>query len=298
MSEDKIRAHLYIDGNFTVHIHKYLVKNYNKTINWDKFIEFVKDRIAKEEPGKTCVIESHFFVGTGTVTTDTERDFLFNSMEHAGITKHATPLKEKVSGGLKEDAVDTNLVFFATQDFYKRDEYDYLVLLAGDSDFVPLMRGLAQEAVKTFVVYMDFEDKELGKTRTAQTLLENADIRESIETLLRERVDEKIKGIFAERSIKVPVLENLRIKPENNSSSSDCPFNKNQLEFAIKEKQARDCGGRNEYVLLSQVGSILNEQTKITLHGKLTALIKKHYNNDFDIDMHDNDAPKIRLNQQ
>lgn len=306
MSDDKIKAHVYIDGNFTVHIHKYLAKTQKKTINWPRLIEYIKERITKEEQ-RTCVVESHFFVGTGTLTTDTERDFLFNSMEHAGITKHATPLKEKVSGGgLKEDAVDTNLVFFATQDFYKREKYEYLVLLAGDSDFVPLMRGLAAEAVKTFVIYMDFEDKELGTTRTAQTLLENADVRESIETLLRERVDERIRGIFAEHSPQgagLPAQKGrgttkAKSAPQGASPSRDdaaSPFTRKQLEAAIRQEQAKVCDGRNEYVLLSSVGTILNEVTKKNMHGKLRSLISRHYGSDFDIDGSSRDVPRIRL---
>ena len=42
-------ARLYIDGNFTVHIHKYLVKAFNKTIDWKSFQEYIKDKISKEK---------------------------------------------------------------------------------------------------------------------------------------------------------------------------------------------------------------------------------------------------------
>jgi hypothetical protein len=78
MSDSKIKARLYIDGNFTVHIHKYLLKVFNKTIDWKSFQEYVKEKISKEE-GKVCTLESHFFVGTGLESTDKDRDYLFNS---------------------------------------------------------------------------------------------------------------------------------------------------------------------------------------------------------------------------
>jgi len=317
MSDSKIKASLYIDGNFTVHIHKYLAKNFGKTINWEAFQDYIKAKISKEEQNKICVLNSSFFVGTGIKTTDSERDFLFNSMEHAGIIKHATPLKQKVEGGLKEDAVDTNLVFFATQDYYKRENYDYLVLMAGDSDFVPLVKGLSSEGVKTFIIYMDFTDSELGKTQTAQSLLESSEIRENIETLRLERVDDKIKEIFTDYTYTYPekakplstvVLaspeanENLAkkkiviVKKTDTSLDSDrIPFTKQDLIQAIQLTQKNKCNGLNNYVLIAQMGEFLNQVTGLPLHGKLFNMIKKNFGTDFDFDTSNKDAPKIRL---
>ena len=344
MSDSKIKARLYIDGNFTVHIHKYLLKKFNKTIDWKAFQEYVKERISKEE-NKVCTLESHFFVGTGLETTDKDRDYLFNSMEHEGISKHATPLKKKVTGGLKEDAVDTNLVFYATKDYYNYGEYDYLVLLAGDSDFVPLVKGLAAEAVKTFVIYMDFEDKDLGKTQTAQVLLENSDLRENIESLLLERVDEKIKRIFLtkessaeetntnsvtttkvstkeENSVAEPLSikknsefvihkkettvsitpeqqpkKTVVVRKKNNSNKENkkLPFTIDHLEQAIIKTQQNKCNGHNDYVLVAQVGENLKEIVKDRLHGKLFNMIKKNFPDEFDFDLSEKSAPKIRF---
>lgn len=325
MSDNKIKANLYIDGNFTVHIHKYLTKIYGKTIDWKSFLDYVKDRISKEE-NKVCVLQSQFFVGTGIKTTDEERDYLFNSMEHEGIVKHATPLKQKVSGGLKEDAVDTNLVFFATQDYYKREQYDYLVLLAGDSDFVPLVKGLSAEAVKTFVFYMDFEDKELGKTQTAQALLDETDMRESIETLRIERVDPKIKKIFIDHGSvdtkiiqenqkentpvvsKKSVVQNAKTaekkqvvvkkKQPKQNPPTEIPFTKDQLEKAVMLTQKNKTKSQNDFVLVAQVGENLKGVIKQKLHGKFFNMINKNYKDDFVFDLSEKSAPKIKLKSQ
>lgn len=307
MGDTKIKANLYIDGNFTVHIHKYLAKEFEKTIDWNKLLEYIKDKISKEEQ-KPCLLESQFFVGTGKTTTDIERDYLFNAMEHARITKHATPLKNKASGGLKEDAVDTNLVFFATQDFYKREKYDYLVLLAGDSDFVPLVQGLSDEGVKAFVLYMDFSDEHLGTTKTSQYLLELTNIRVDIESLRRERVDEKIKSIFMdynnfsqnrtdslmnqnEKSLNIDIEKKLNDK----ITSPNCPFSKEQLIDSIKNIQKESCSGRNDYVLISQVGLELKEKIGTRLHGKVILTIENNFPTDFDIDKSKFGAEKIKL---
>lgn len=325
MSDTKIKARLYIDGNFTVHIHKYLLKAFNKTIDWKAFQEYVKEKISKEE-GKVCTLESHFFVGTGLESTDKDRDYLFNSMEHENIIKHATPLKKKVTGGLKEDAVDTNLVFYATQDYYKRENYDYLVLLAGDSDFVPLVKGLAAEAVKTFVIYMDFTDKELGKTQTAQALLEETEIREDINSLLLERVDEKIKRIFIDHISENKLATVVKTEPvkvvqkkqpsktENKSVSNkqvvvvkkkqtkqnlqtNVPFTKEQLENAIRKTQKSKTKSQNEFVLVAQVGENLKGDIKQKLHGKFFNMINKNFHDDFDFDLTEKSAPKIKIKE-
>ncbi len=308
MSDTKIKANLYIDGNFTVHIHKYLAKRFGKTIDWNNFLEYVKDKIAKEEQ-KTCLLESQFFIGTGKTTTDKDRDYLFNAMEHARITKHATPLKNKVSGGLKEDAVDTNLVFFATQDYYKKGNYDYLVLLAGDSDFVPLLNGLADEGVKTFVLYMDFSDESLGVTQTAQSLLDLTQIRIDIENLRRERVDEKIKNIFVDYQHMegktdssvllsqqvLTVTKSVAVEKKEKQPKPEIPFTKEQLLSAVKETQEKFCSGKNEYVLLAQVGLALREKIGKKLHGKVVATIEEAFPNDFDIDKSKYGSERIRL---
>lgn len=198
-----------------------------------------------------------------------------------------------------------------TQDFYKKGNYDYLVLLAGDSDFVPLVNGLSDDGVKTFVLYMDFSDDLLGTTQTAQALLDLTDIRVDIETLRRERVDEKIKSIFidyqgtddkadsSETPFKQAISATNPVTTEKKEKliKSDNPFTKEQLIKAIKEKQSESCDGKNEYVLLAQVGLLLKEKTGIKLHGKVVTTIKKNFQNDFDIDKSIHGGERIRLKE-
>ncbi|MCR4899554.1 MAG: NYN domain-containing protein [Treponema sp.] len=304
MSDAKIKANVYIDGNFTFHIHKYLTEAFGKTIDWKAFLEYVKDRICKEEDTKKCVLQSQFFVGTSVNTTDSEREFLYTSMEHANIIKHATPLKQKDTGGLKEDAVDTNLVFYATKDYFK-EEYDYLVLLAGDSDFVPLVTGLKEETVKTFVFYMDFQNNG-GKTQTSQMLLESSDMQQNFEALRLERVDPKIKSIFVDHGPKTVKEEPAKVSTDKKvivikkkldveAAPEGIPFTKEQLEKAIKLTQQQRTGGANDFVLIAQAGENLSKLTGERLHGKLITMIETAYPNDFVLNLEKSDAPSIKL---
>lgn len=327
MSDTKIKARLYIDGNFTFHIHNYLVKNHHKTINWKSFQEHVKNTISEKE-GKACTLESNFFVGT-TIDTDEdkERVFLYNSMEHENIIKHATPLKKKDTGGLKEDAVDTNLVFYATRDYYKYEAFDYLVLLSGDSDFVPLVKGLKAEAVKIVIIYTNFVGND-GKTQASQNLLDLSDFNEDINSWL---TDNDKKKIFQERSEdkennankeskvpeikkvlvvkkKPPIVEAKPIEPPvkpkivvvkkktvENEKKEDLPFTIDDLEKSILQTQQARCSGHNDFVLVAQVGENLKGVLNGRLHGKFYNMIKKNFPDDFEFDLSEKSAPMIRF---
>lgn len=279
MSNDKIRARLYIDGNFAFHIFNYLIKTLNVEINWIKLIDYIKELICKEEENKrNCVLESHYFVGTKSLTTDQDRDYFYNSLDHAGISKHATPLKGSGDKGLKEDAVDTNLVFNATKDFYQnKASYDYLVLFAGDSDFVPLTRGLKNaEAVKVCVVYMDFNGGNFGTTKASSELLDSADFTINISDLQRLKPDCFYK-INKSLSNEYPEKDNddaFDSDKTQNSEATANPFSWEQISQAIIKAQKSFHKGQNEFVLVSQVGIQLKSILGKKVHGKLMPILE------------------------
>lgn len=211
---NKIKINFYIDGNYTYHIHDYLSRKYKKTIDWKNFQAYLKNFVEKlEDNAENIVIESKYFVGTKSYTTEQERSFLYNTMEHAHITKVANQLRENGKFGLKEAAVDVSLAVSAVSDYYKardEDRFDCFMLMAGDSDFVPLLAEMKRNNVKTVVIYFDFEYNG-SVTKAGQFLLEEADYRINFETIVNERVDETIKQVLYEHTIKpdefkIPVL--------------------------------------------------------------------------------------------
>ena len=251
-------------------------------INWIKLIDYIKELICKEEKNKrNCVLESHYFVGTKSLTTDQDRDYFYNSLDHAGISKHATPLKGSGVKGLKEDAVDTNLVFNATKDFYQnKASYDYLVLFAGDSDFVPLTRGLKNaEAVKVCVVYMDFNGGNFGTTKASSELLDSADFTINISDLQRlkpdcfDKINKSLSNEYPEKD-NDDAFDSDKIQ---NSETISNPFTWEQISQAIIKTQKSLCSGQNEFVLVSQVGIQLKNILGKKVHGKLMLTLKNFY---------------------
>ena len=207
-----INVKLMIDGNFTFHIHKYLISKFNKHIDWKAFITFIKAYIKNLSKNNNIqiAVDAKYFIGTKTITDDHERDYFYNSMDHANISKKANKLKSIGELGLKEDAVDVSLAVTAISDYYQsRDEnrYSYFILFAGDSDFVPLISELKSLGVKTVLVYIDFSNGN-SITKTGQALLEEVDERIDFQTILSERVDPLKKEILQTHSdeIQYPYL--------------------------------------------------------------------------------------------
>ena len=200
---------LMVDANFAYHIHTYLKRN-NKCIDWKSFLDFIKVYVKDtfNTNGIQLALDAKYFTSTKTRTDDAERDFFYNSLDHANISKKATKLKLDGEFGLKEDAVDVLLAVTAMSDYYRardEDKYSFFFLFAGDSDFVPLISELKSLGIKTIVVYLDCEylcnpNNPSSKSRTfaGQALLTDADAIINLQDLLSERVNEVRKNVFKE----------------------------------------------------------------------------------------------------
>lgn len=264
---------LMIDGNYTFHIHKY-IKNNNKYIDWDAFKEFIKDYILQtENQVAQIVFDSKYFVGTEKHTTDADRDFLYNTLDHSDIRKIANQLKSNGNKGLKEDAVDVALAIESIADYYEaRDEnkYSYFVILAGDSDFVPLINKLKSYGIKTILVYLDFTDGS-NITKCSQVLLEKVDDRIDLQILMNERVD--------------PIRMNVLRKYSNNRNNTvlnTTQFNNRSIKITWDNIfSAMDrCNHLAEgYVLCAELGLKLKEMLRIEkLPDSLKNILEKYDN--------------------
>ena len=264
---------LMIDGNYTFHIHKY-IKNNNKYIDWDAFKEFIKDYILRtENQVAQIVFDSKYFVGTEKHTTDADRDFLYNTLDHSDIRKIANQLKSNGNKGLKEDAVDVALAIESIADYYEaRDEnkYSYFVILAGDSDFVPLINKLKSYGIKTILVYLDFTDGS-NITKCSQVLLEKVDDRIDLQILMNERVD--------------PIRMNVLRKYSNNRNNTvlnTTQFNNRSIKITWDNIfSAMDrCNHLAEgYVLCAELGLKLKEMLRIEkLPDSLKNILEKYDN--------------------
>lgn len=286
--EQLTRIQFVVDGSYGRKIYNHLsegIDSISYSIHWDKLLEYVSSTIEKIDNRRTIFTKKLFFIGSNPEYDEVNMDY-YRSLESAGIQRISFPLRSTQNrdgrSAYKEDAVDTSLVFSVAKDFYTsktEDRFDWLVLVAGDGDLVPLVQGLATEGVRTLVVYFDFSSP-FGTTRASQGLLESADKVISLENLFRERVDPDAKAVFSQK-------ENLNSETEATfrnirntiirSSAYDYleSLTASDIEQAIRNNPRKDIDG---WVLVAQLGKTLEAQlgTKLAYGVKLRAEIEKY----------------------
>ncbi len=286
--EQLTRIQFVADGSYGRKIHNYLSEGIDLisySIHWDKLLEYVSSTIEKIDGRRSIFIKKNFFIGSNPEYDEANLDY-YRSLESAGIQRISFPLRSTQSkdgkSAYKEDAVDTSLVFSVAKDFYTsktEDRFDWLVLLAGDGDLVPLVQGLSTEGVRTLVIYFDFSTP-FGTTRASQGLLEAAHKVISLENLFRERVDPDAKAVFSQKE-KLNSINNETFQRVKNAiieaSASDYlnTLKSSDIERAIELNTRKDPEG---WVLVAQIGKQLEMQlgAKLPYGVKLRTEIEKY----------------------
>jgi len=129
----------------------------------------------------TKVVQAHYYDGrmsTDAALTDQlekDRDFELALID-AGIVPHFLPVRETQKDAnnpaagysLSQKGVDVNIALDCL-DIAFSDRYDVAVLIAGDEDFVPLVRKVTAMGKRVLVAYFDIETwkDDTGKQRRA-----------------------------------------------------------------------------------------------------------------------------------
>lgn len=132
-----IKLNLYVDGNFAFHIHKHLLNYKCYKLDWELLKNYLCDCVSKEENDKVVINSAYYFMGIVPEESIERRKFQYE-LKVASINKITLPLKTSSTGGFKEDGIDTSFVLKALDDMHNAP-YNYAILFAGDSDFVPLI---------------------------------------------------------------------------------------------------------------------------------------------------------------
>lgn len=174
---------VFYDGSYV-----FQVRNYYKRVHERRAIfdfnglhAFVKREIAyiegltEQELSMCQIVDAHFFQGRRSAhNSDAEAlrgERAFDEMLcRVGVTTHYLPLKKHGSSE-REKGVDVWLALEALeQSYYKH--YDFVVLLAGDGDYLPLLRKLNAFGIRVILLYWEFEyEDDNGEDRN--TLVSN-----------------------------------------------------------------------------------------------------------------------------
>lgn len=180
------RIGVFYDGNYFLHVSNYYAYHHERRsrISIAGLHEFVCHRIAEEENKDVhlCqIVDAHYFRGrlsAQEASAEGNRlyyDRLFDDiLMMEGVTTHYLPVRT-VQGYRQERGIDVWMALEAFE-LALHKQFDVVVLIASDSDFVPLVRKLHTLGVKVMLLGWDYEfyDEE-GRRRstvTSQNLLE------------------------------------------------------------------------------------------------------------------------------
>jgi cold shock CspA family protein len=203
------RIGVFYDGTFFYHVSNFYLYRHAKRarISISGLHEFIRNEVATREGANAqfCqIVDAHYFKGRLSAHEADERNALLGERQfddvlvREGVTTHYLPTPP--SGA--EKGVDVCLALEALERGMLR-RFDVMVLIAGDGDFVPLVRKLNALGTRVMVLAWDFRfegpDGEERQTRTSQALLKEVTYAVPMSSIIEDRArhgDRLIDGLF------------------------------------------------------------------------------------------------------
>lgn len=213
-----LKVGVFYDGSYFSHVSNYynFVHPHRRRLHIGGLHDFIKHQIAEKEgtsPNLCHIIDAHFFRGRFSAKDAYEKknqlynDRVFDEvLMYNNVKTHYLPIKD-LHGQKREKGIDV-LMALETFELAMLKRYDVVVLIASDSDHVPLVRKLHALGCKTMLLGWDFEytDELKGEhqtTRTSSDLWHNVtyplEMSDLVEEGLRDE-DEMVTDIFVSKS--------------------------------------------------------------------------------------------------
>jgi uncharacterized LabA/DUF88 family protein/cold shock CspA family protein len=197
------RIGVFYDGNYFAHVSNYYNYEHDRKsrLSISGLHEFIRNQVAEEEavdPRFCHIVDSHYFrgrLGSHDVQEPNRiiAERLFDDiLMYEGVVTHYLPLRQNQERK-EEKGIDVWLALEAYE-MAQYKNYQVLVLIACDSDYVPLVRKLNTLGVRVMVLGWDFEytDERTGRLRKTVTSLEL--MKEATYPIsMHELIDNKIK---------------------------------------------------------------------------------------------------------
>ncbi len=186
MDKSIVRIGVFYDGNYFQKVNTYYATQHERSarLSIEGLHKFIINEVAKAEgaPAQLCkIVDAHFFRGRLRAFEAKERNMLYSDrffddvLMREGVVTHYLPVKVRDGKPMLEKGIDVWLALEAFE-LTIHKKFDLIVLIAGDGDFLPLIRKVNTLGTRAMLVYWDFKytDK-LGmarETRTSQDMIE------------------------------------------------------------------------------------------------------------------------------
>ena len=197
------RIGVFYDGNYFLHVSNYYNYSHERRsrISISGLHAFIRSQVADSEDTdkNLCqIVDAHYFRGRLNAHEASQRgnqlfyDRLFDDiLMSEGVVTHYLPVKT-YQGYRQEKGIDVWLAL-ETYELATYKEFDVVVLITADGDYVPLIRKLNTLGTRVMVLSWDFEylndEGEKMVTRTSQDLLEEV----SYPVPMHEIIDNRLK---------------------------------------------------------------------------------------------------------
>lgn len=183
-----LRIGVFYDGNFFYHVSNYYSYAHPRRarISIDGLHGFIRKQVADAYDADirlSQIVDAHYFRGRLSAAEASSREKLIyhervfdDILVSSGVTTHYLPVRN-YGGRFQEKGIDVWLALEAYElTVYKH--FNVVVLIAGDGDYVPLVRKLNTLGTRVMVLGWDFDTvNEYGKqfsTRSSSDLMEEA----------------------------------------------------------------------------------------------------------------------------
>jgi cold shock CspA family protein/uncharacterized LabA/DUF88 family protein len=181
---DVLRIGIFYDGYYFYKVSNYYKYEHTKKsrISINGLHEFIRNEVAvltKTDIRQCQIIDAHYFKGRSSAKELGEKiqsERIFEDiLMRENIVSHYLPLMYGENNSAQEKGIDVWLALEAYElAIYKH--FDVLVLVAGDGDYVPLVRKLHTLGTQVMLICWDFtylkENGKPGETKTSRLLLD------------------------------------------------------------------------------------------------------------------------------
>lgn len=224
-----IRIAVFYDGNFFYHASNYYYYEHRRRMRLSihglhDFIRYEAARREGVDQSYCQIVDAHYFRGRLVAQEAEERQVLLQErlfddvLMREGIVTHYLPV-----GRQGEKGIDVWLALEALE-LASMKRFDVLALIAGDSDYVPLIRKLNNLGTRVMVLGWDFEFEDsngnIRRTSTSARLYDEASYPIPMQAILDDRSrpdDPVIRNLFVQSD------RGAIIKGGESSAGTDAP---------------------------------------------------------------------------
>lgn len=217
------RIGVFYDGNYFLHVSNYYAYHHERRgrLSIAGLHDFIRYKIAEEEQKDMhlCqIVDAHYFRGRLSAQEASNEgnrlyyDRLFDDiLMMEGVTTHYLPVRTTYFGQRQERGIDVWMALEAFE-LALHKQFDVIVLIASDSDFVPLVRKLHTLGVRVMLFAWDYdffdEEGRRRSTVTSQALWEEVTYPMAMEKVITEDNDPNfsVSRLFVERKRNVTPL--------------------------------------------------------------------------------------------